>query len=108
MVYHLVNTLNNRTYVGKTDNPTRRLSQHRRNPPARLRSDLLAVGKTFDDIVLFAIAHECATLRAASHFEQLDIARLDTRSRSKGYNTLRGGSVQTDPQYRYFRSHDIV
>ena len=95
-------------YVGKTDHLNRRLAQHRRSPPKRMQKDLKALNNSFNDVIAFAIAHRVGTLTAASYFEQREILHTNSRSLASGYNTLRGGSVQTDSQYRYLKFHQII
>ena len=107
-MYRLTNSVNGRVYVGKTANPARRLYEHRRSPPKRLRHDLQLLGKTFNDVIDFTVTHRVATMHAASHFEERDILLTDSRSHARGYNNLRGGSVQTDSKYRYLKFRKLI
>jgi group I intron endonuclease len=84
-VYSITNLKNNKSYIGKSNDPTKRLIQHYRAKTYIGE----ALRKTRKDLVLFQIIEECATEKEAYEAERFYIQYFGT-IKPFGYNISSG------------------
>lgn len=85
-----------RCYVGQTTDLTRRLSQHRRTPPLRMKADVQAL-QFFDAHFRVDVLARADSPKAANALEQHHI-RVQGAAGDMGYNDLKGAPAVT-PRY---------
>ena len=79
---------NGKVYVGTTVNVNRRMGQHRRSPPLKMRPDA-AKYQPFNDHFTCKLRHTFTTLLAALATEARLIVELKARDPAFGYNVCR-------------------
>jgi predicted GIY-YIG superfamily endonuclease len=85
-VYELLHVDTGKKYIGISTQPSRRYNQHARNPPSRMRRDLLH--KNFRDVVRLTVLQGFGNKRNAERHERCLILELQTHKLSNGYNYL--------------------
>lgn len=100
-IYKIVNTVNDKLYIGVTNNPDRRWADHVRHSAYKKNKLYNAVRKYGVAAFRMEVLHWCETRDDAYELEQLVVDVAGTRS--NGYNTTPGGrglgSGEQHPHY---------
>lgn len=94
--------MNNKMYIGQTDNLIRRLKQHNRNPPKRMQQEIQQ-GQKLYNCCSVQILHQVQDQQQANRLETTEILCRRTRHPDFGYNNLKGTPV-SDPRYYHIVS----
>lgn len=94
-LYKITDMLNNKIYIGQTNNPSKRWSYHKnqalKNKP--LQYIHRAMAKYGINNFQFETITICKTSEDADYTETVLIAQNDSRNKDKGYNRAPGGHV---------------
>jgi group I intron endonuclease len=94
-IYKITNTINGKIYIGQTNNPKLRWSQHKSNAKYNKGQQIIirAMSKHGVDNFIFEEIATCRTLEDVNHVEEIIIQQYDSRNPEKGYNLDRGGNT---------------
>ncbi len=94
-IYLITNLINNKIYVGQTNNPSLRWSQHRSNAKYNRGKQVItrAITKYGDNNFTFEVIASCKEQEGADKTEEEIINQYDSRNPSKGYNIDAGGNT---------------
>lgn len=102
-LYRITNLLNNKVYIGQSDNANRRWSYHRnqalKDEPAQYINR--AMKKYGVDNFVFEVIATCHTQEDANEIEVLLIQQYDSRNKEKGYNIKPGGEAWDEEMRQY-------
>lgn len=98
-VYCITCAVNNKIYVGKTNNPIKRWKSHQEANSARAGGMLIhaAIKKYGHENFKFEVLLECDSEEIAFSEETKLIRKLNSTDRSKGYNMNEGGRGGVNP-----------
>ncbi len=91
-IYKVWCTKTQLVYVGHTADVTRRLQQHERRPPARMKAGA-AKYQPFRQYFKLVVLAACTSPSMANHLESLYICQFN--STQSGYNNLKGPPTKT-------------
>jgi group I intron endonuclease len=94
-IYKITNTNNNKIYIGQTNNPSLRWSQHKSSAKHNKGQQVItrAITKYDADVFEFEVIVTCKTQDAVDFLEEQVIQQYDSRNRDKGYNVDTGGNT---------------
>lgn len=116
-IYIIKNIINNKIYIGQTNNPKLRWSQHKSNAKYNRGHQVItrAISKYGSDNFIFEVITSCQTQLDADKKEEEIIIQHDSRNPRKGYNIDAGGNTTprtpevlkkiSDGLKRYYASH---
>lgn len=101
-IYFITNLLNNKIYIGQTNNPSLRWSQHKSNAKYNRGRQAItrAIIKYGIDNFKFEVITSCETQIEADKSEEEFIAKYSSRDPNKGYNIHAGGN--TTPRTKHY------
>lgn len=117
-LYKIINTENKKVYIGQTNNPGLRWSQHKSNAKYNRGNQVItrALTKYGVDTFVFEEIATCRTQEDANFVEEELILQYDSRNPMKGYNVDTGGNTTPrtpeiiqktiDSLKRYYETHD--
>jgi group I intron endonuclease len=117
-IYKIVNTRNGKMYIGQTNNPNLRWSQHKSNAKYNKTEQVVtrAMIKYGIDSFKFDVIVTCKSQEDVNITEAQLIEQYDARNPLKGYNVDAGGSVGPRPVEinekvsaglkKYYETHD--
>ncbi len=91
-IYLVTNIINNKCYIGKTNNKNIRWSQHKSKSKNNNSYFYNAIRKYGTQSFSFEIIKECETEEDAYEYERVLIELFSLRNRKYGYNIIEGGS----------------
>jgi group I intron endonuclease len=94
-LYKITNTENQKVYIGQTNNPDLRWSQHKSNAKYDRGNQVItrAMTKYGANVFQFEVIATCRTQEDVDLAEEEAIQQYDSRNREKGYNVDRGGNT---------------
>lgn len=94
-LYKITNTINQKVYIGQTNNPPLRWSQHKSNGKYKRGQQVItrAITKYGADVFEFDVIATCLTQDDVDIIEDRLIRQYDSRNKEIGYNVDRGGNV---------------
>ena len=94
-LYKIVNTLNNKVYIGQTDNPRRRWLNHQNRVKNKTSKQYihLSIIKHGIDNFTFEVIAGCLTQDDANETEKILVSQYKSMDRNYGYNLSPGGDV---------------
>jgi group I intron endonuclease len=94
-LYKITNTENNKIYIGQTNNPSLRWSQHKSNAKYDRGNQIItrAITKYGADVFTFDVIATCLTQDDVDILEEQVIQQYDGRNKDKGYNVDIGGNT---------------
>lgn len=94
-LYRITNTENKKVYIGQTNNPSLRWSQHRSNAKYDRGNQVItrAITKYGADAFEFDEIAGCLTQESADIIEEQLIAQYNSRNPNKGYNVAASGNT---------------
>ena len=94
-LYKITNTKNCKVYIGQTNNPNLRWSQHKSNAKYNRGTQIItrAIAKYGAELFTFEIIAICKTQDDVDVLEDEVINQYDSRNREVGYNIDRGGNT---------------
>jgi len=94
-LYKITNTENKKVYIGQTNNPPLRWSQHKSNAKYERGQQVItrAISKYGADVFEFDVIATCLTQDDVDIVEDQLISQYDSRNKEIGYNIDRGGNV---------------
>lgn len=94
-IYLITNLINNKIYVGQTNNPSLRWSQHRSNAKYNRGTQVItrAITKYGDTNFIFEVIASCKKQEDADKSEEEIIMQYDSRNPNIGYNIDAGGNT---------------
>lgn len=94
-IYRITNTQNNKVYIGQTNNPSLRWSQHKSNAKYDRGQQVItrALTKYGVDVFEFEVIATCQTQDDVDFVEEQIIQEYDSRNPEKGYNVDIGGNT---------------
>ncbi len=94
-LYKITNTENKKVYIGQTNNPILRWSQHKSNAKYNRGQQVItrAISKYGADKFEFEVIATCLTQLNADEMEALIIIQYDSCNPIKGYNIAAGGNT---------------
>lgn len=94
-IYKITNTVNEKVYIGQTNNPSLRWSQHKSNAKYNRGQQVItrALTKYGADVFEFEVIVTCKTQKDVDFLEEQVIQQYDSRNPEKGYNVDRGGNT---------------
>lgn len=98
-IYKITNVINNKIYIGQTNNPNSRWSKHKYD--AKHNKNLLisrAIRKYGISNFIFDVIVTCRTQCDVNITEEQVIKQFDSCNKSKGYNVSLGGMASLYPQ----------
>ncbi len=117
-IYKITNTINEKIYIGQTNNMKQRWSQYKCDIKYKRGQQVItrAMSKYGIENFTFEEIATCRTLEDVNHVEELIIDQYDSRDPTKGYNVDRGGntsprSIETiqkiqEKRKKYYETHD--
>lgn len=94
-LYRITNTENKKVYIGQTNNPDLRWSQHKSNAKYKRGNQVItrAITKYGSDVFEFDVIATCRTQEDVDIVEEQIIQQYDSRNKEKGYNVDIGGNT---------------
>lgn len=96
-IYRITNLINQKIYIGQTNYPARRWSQHKH--AAKTNSQELIVTRAMSKYgfnnFIFEVIATCRTQDDANYAEEIIIKQYDSRNLNKGYNIKPGGDTSS-------------
>lgn len=94
-VYKITNTENNKVYIGQTNSPSLRWSQHKSNAKCNRGNQIItrAISKYGVNNFEFDVIATCRTQEDVDITEEQVIQQYDSRNKEKGYNVDIGGNT---------------
>jgi group I intron endonuclease len=94
-IYRITNIENKKAYIGQTNNPDLRWSQHKSNAKYNRGQQVItrAISKYGVDKFEFIVIASCLTQANADKLEEIIIAQYDSQNFMKGYNVDAGGNT---------------
>lgn len=107
-LYRITNLLNNKVYIGQSDNVSRRWAYHKNQATKEKPVQYInrAMRKYGVDNFSFEVIASCRTQDDADETEILLILQYDSRNKNKGYNIKPGGETW-DAEMRQYMSEKI-
>jgi group I intron endonuclease len=117
-MYKITNTVNQKVYIGQTNNPTLRWSQHKSNAKYDRGNQVItkALTKYGSNVFTFEVIATCLTQLDTDATEEQLIQQYDSRNPKKGYNISAGGNTTprtpeiltkiSDSLKKYYETHD--
>jgi len=94
-IYRITNTVNGKVYIGQTNNPPLRWSQHKSNAKYDRGHQVItrAITKYGANVFEFEVIATCRTQDDVDFVEEQVIQEYDSRNPEKGYNVDVGGNT---------------
>src|SRR5271154_5899767 len=94
-LYKITNTENKKVYIGQTNNPSLRWSQHKSNAKYNKGNQVItrAITKYGSEKFEFEVIASCLTQEDANITEEEVIAQYNSRNKMIGYNVDAGGNT---------------
>lgn len=94
-IYIINNIINNKVYIGQTNNPSLRWSQHKSNAKYNRGSQVItrAMSKYGIDSFTFKVIESCTCQQDVDKLEEAIISQYDSCNPEKGYNIDAGGNT---------------
>lgn len=94
-IYKITNIINNKIYIGQTNNPSLRWSQHKSNAKYNRNQQIItrAISKYGESNFTFEVIASCLNEDTVDKSEEEIIHQYDSRNPEKGYNVASGGST---------------
>lgn len=117
-IYKIINTINQKVYIGQTNNPSLRWSQHKSNAKYDRGNQVItrALTKYGSNVFTFEVIAMCLTQLDTDTVEEQLIQQYDSRNANKGYNISAGGNTTprtpemlaklSDSLRKYYKTHD--
>jgi group I intron endonuclease len=117
-MYKITNIVNQKVYIGQTNNPILRWSQHKSNAKYNRGNQVItrALTKYGSNVFTFEVIAMCLTQLDADVTEEQLIQQYDSRNTNKGYNISAGGNTTprtpemlaklSDSLRKYYKTHD--
>jgi len=117
-MYRITNTINQKVYIGQTNNPSLRWSQHKSSAKYNRGNQIItkALMKYGFDVFTFEVIATCLTQLDADATEEHLIRQYDSRNMQKGYNIAAGGNTTlrtpemclklSDSLKKHYETHD--
>lgn len=117
-LYRITNTENKKVYIGQTNNPSLRWSQHRSNAKYDRGNQVItrAISKYGVNSFEFDVIATCLTQDDVDITEEQMIRQYDSRNNEKGYNVDVGGNTSprtpeiskkiSDALQKHYETHD--
>jgi group I intron endonuclease len=117
-LYKITNTENQKVYIGQTNNPDLRWSQHKSNAKYDRGNQVItrAMTKYGANVFQFEVIATCRTQEDVDLAEEEAIQQYDSRNREKGYNVDRGGNTSprtsevvakiSEALQKHYKTHD--
>ena len=95
-IYKITNLINNKIYIGQTNDPADRWSKHKSSAKRNLKSQLItkAISKYGANNFIFEVIATCNSLENVNYLEVEVIKQYNSRDPSVGYNVAIGGNHQ--------------
>lgn len=102
-LYRITNCLNNKVYIGQSDNANRRWAYHKNQATKKKPAQYInrAMKKYGIDNFQFEVIATCLTQEDADEIEVLLIQQYDSRNNENGYNIKSGGDTWDDKTRQY-------
>jgi hypothetical protein len=99
-IYKITNLINDKIYIGQTDNPNRRWREHKTSIRKKSNNQLIskAIAKYNYLNFKFEVIATCKTQEDADAAEELIISQYDSRNLNIGYNLRAGGNCSNHSQ----------
>jgi group I intron endonuclease len=117
-IYRITNTENKKVYIGQTNNPNLRWSQHKSNAKYNRGNQVItrAITKYGTEKFEFEVIATCLTQEDTDIAEEIVINQFDSRNKAIGYNVDAGGNTTprtpeilqkiNEGRKKYFETHD--
>ena len=117
-IYLITNIINNKIYIGQTNNPSLRWSQHKSNAKYNRGNQLItrAIKKYGSGNFVFDVIAMCKDQKDTDPLEEIIIQQYNSRDKKIGYNIDLGGNTSprsievlqkiSDGLKRYYQDHD--
>ncbi len=117
-IYRITNTINNKIYIGQTNNPSLRWSQHKSNAKYNRCPQIItrAISKYGEKLFQFEVIVSCKSQEDADFIEEEIINKYNSLDLSIGYNIIAGGNTTprtpkmlkliSDGLKKYYETHD--
>ena len=117
-IYLITNIINNKIYIGQTNNPSLRWSQHKSNAKYNRGNQLItrAIKKYGSGNFVFDVIAMCKDQKDIDPLEEIIIQQYNSRDKKIGYNIDLGGNTSprsievlqkiSDGLKRYYQDHD--
>jgi len=94
-IYRIINNINQKIYIGQTNNPSLRWSQHKSNAKYNRGQQVItkALTKYGVENFEFEVIASCLDQAAADEAEEQIIIQYESRNPLKGYNVSAGGNT---------------
>lgn len=94
-IYKITNIINNKIYIGQTNNPSLRWSQHKSNAKYNRNEQIVtrAISKYGESNFTFEVIASCLSKDNVDKSEEDIICQYDSRNPEKGYNVASGGNT---------------
>jgi group I intron endonuclease len=94
-IYKITNIINNKIYIGQTNNPALRWSQHKSNAKYNRNTQVItrAISKHGQNNFIFEVIASCLDQENVDRSEERIIYQYDSRNPDKGYNVDPGGNT---------------
>ena len=94
-IYKIINTVNQKVYIGQTNDPSLRWSQHKSNAKYNRGNQVItrALTKYGVNAFNFEVIVGCLTQEDVDVLEDQIIHQYDSRNKEKGYNVDTGGNT---------------
>lgn len=94
-IYKITNLINNKIYIGQTNNPNLRWSQHKSSAKYNRGNQIItkSISKHGADNFIFEVIATCLTLSDANESEEIIIKQYDSCNILIGYNIDAGGNA---------------
>lgn len=94
-LYRITNIVNNKIYIGQTNNPNLRWSQHKSSAKYKKTSQIItrALTKYGANMFTFEVIATCISQSDTDATEETLIQQYDSRNLKKGYNVAAGGNI---------------
>jgi group I intron endonuclease len=95
LIYVITNIINNKIYIGQTNNPKLRWSQHKSNAKYNRGHQVItrAISKYGSENFTFEVIASCQDQKDADKAEEEIIIQRESRNPDKGYNVDAGGNT---------------
>ncbi len=119
-IYKITNTENKKIYIGQTNNPSLRWSQHKSNAKYDRGNQVItrAITKYGAEKFEFEVIATCLTQKDTDIAEEIIIAQYDSRNKSIGYNVDAGGNTTprtpetgkkiSDALNKFYETHESI
>jgi len=94
-IYRITNTINQKVYIGQTNNPLLRWSQHKSNSKYNRGNQVItrAIIKYGIKVFVFDVIAGCISQENIDLLEEQVIAQYNSRNPNEGYNIAAGGNT---------------